>query len=169
MAHYSFAYFAVHGDSSGVPCGRDPASRKQRLVPGWMGQRELPRVHHATNGVNIMIRKVMMALAAVAVVTVGSASTAAAFRGGFGGGHMGGAHFGGAHFGGAHFSGMGHPGMAFRGHPFVGSHFARFDHRFFRHRFGHRFFFAGGFPYGYDSCYARVWTPWGWRWRYVCY
>jgi hypothetical protein len=35
------------GDSRGVPCGQNPASRKQRLVPGWMGQRELPRVHHS--------------------------------------------------------------------------------------------------------------------------
>jgi hypothetical protein len=27
-----------------------------------------------------------------------------------------------------------------------------------------------GAPYGYyNSCYARVWTPWGWSWRYVCY
>jgi hypothetical protein len=44
----------------------------------------------------------------------------------------------------------------------------------FRHgrRFNNFAFFAGfGWPYfyGYDSCYARVWTPWGWRWRYVCY
>jgi len=133
---------------------------------GW-GNANCPGCITQRTGVNIMMRKVMMALAAVAVVTVGSASTAAAFRGGFGGGHMGGAHFSGSHF-----SSFGRPGMAFSGHPFVGRHFDRFGHdRFFRHRFGHRFVFLGaGFPYGYyDNCYARVWTPWGWRWRYVCY
>jgi hypothetical protein len=118
----------------------------------------------------------MIALAAVAVVTVGSASTATARFGGHmgmgGGPHFSGGMGGGPHFSSAHVTGMGHPGMAFSSHPFIGRHFTRFDHdRFFfrHHRFGHRFFFVGGFPYGYyDSCYARVWTPWGWRWRYVC-
>jgi hypothetical protein len=126
-----------------------------------MGQRELPRVHHATNGVNIMIRKVVMALAAVAMVTAGHASTALA-RGGFGGGHFG---------GGGHIGGFARPGVAFHGNHFVGRPFVhdRFGH--FRHRFGQRFaVFPGGYygDYG-DSCYGRVWTPWGWRWQYVCY
>src|SRR5713226_4625232 len=137
-------------------------------------------VHLATNGVNIMMRKIAMALAAVAVVTAGSTLSASAMHGGggghgggFGGGHFGG--FGGGHFGG-HFGGFGHPGMA-RPAVFHSDHFGNrfafrdrdrfFHHRFFRHRFA---FFGAGFPYGYDDgCYARVWTPWGWRWRYVCY
>ena len=34
-----------------------------------------------------------------------------------------------------------------------------------RNRFA---FVGGGWPY-YDDCYTRVWTPWGWRWNYVCY
>jgi hypothetical protein len=101
-----------------------------------------------------------MVLAAVAAVTAGSASTASARFGG--GGHFGGgAHFGGGggHFG--HFGGgFGHPGFAHFGHD-----------RFVGHRFGPRFgVFGVGYPYGYgDGCYSRVWTPWGWRWQYVCY
>src|SRR6266853_2104057 len=143
-------------------------------------------VHLATNGVNIMMRKIAMALAAVAVVTAGSTLSASAMHGG-GGGHGGG--FGGGHgggFGGGHFGGFGHPGMAgpaFHSNHFVGNRFGFrdrdrfFDHRFaFRDRdrfFHHRFFrnrfafFGGGYPYGYaNGCYTRVWTPWGWRWRY---
>ena len=138
-----------------------------------------------------MVRKIAIALAAVAVVTAGSTLSASAMHGG---GHFGG--FGGGHFGGGHFGGFGHPSMAspamFHDHHFAfrdrdrffDRRFDRdrfFDHRFafrdrdrffFRHRFfGPRFAFVGaGFPYGYyDDCYARVWTPWGWRWRYVCY
>lgn len=43
-----------------------------------------------------------------------------------------------------------------------------FRHRFVRNRFA---FVGVGYPYayGYDDCYARVWTPWGWSWRNVCY
>jgi len=27
-----------------------------------------------------------------------------------------------------------------------------------------------GGPYAYGGCFTRrVWTPWGWRWRHVCY
>jgi len=77
-----------------------------------------------------------------------------------------------------------HPGFV---HPFVHRPFffhRRFvDRRFFfgRHRFAvrHRFFRRGfafvGSPYAYyddasyDACYAREWTPWGWRWVSVCY
>jgi hypothetical protein len=132
----------------------------------------------ATDGVNIMMRKIAIALAAVAVVTAGSTLSASAMHGGhgggFGGGHFGG--FGGGHFGG-HFGGFGHPHMAgpamIHGNHFVGNRFAFRDRgRFFHHRFfRNRFAFLGvGFPYGYyDSCYTRVWTPWGWRWRYACY
>jgi hypothetical protein len=64
-------------------------------------------------------------------------------------------------------------GPAFHSNHFVGNRFAFrdrdrfFHHRFFRNRFA---FFGVGYPYGYaDGCYSRVWTPWGWRWRYVCY
>jgi hypothetical protein len=65
-------------------------------------------------------------------------------------------------------------GPAFHSNHFVGNRFAfnrfAFRNRFFHHRFfGPRFAFVG-YPYGYyDGCYSRVWTPWGWRWRYVCY
>jgi hypothetical protein len=72
---------------------------------------------------------------------------------------------------------MSHPG-AFGGRAVVhpmglrGARFAVRDGVHFRHRFvRHRFAFVGaGYPYGYyDDCYARVWTAWGWSWRYVCY
>jgi hypothetical protein len=56
-----------------------------------------------------------------------------------------------------------------------GAHFAhagRFgfrDHDHFHHRF-HRFAFFGA-PYAYasyDSCWRRVWTPYGLQWANVC-
>jgi len=133
-----------------------------------------------------MLRKSAIALAAVALLTAGSTLGASA-RGGGGFGGMG--HGG--------FGGMGHAGFArgvgfaphamgvgrfagarpfaFRanrfafGRPFVRNRFV-FRHRpFFRNRFA----FVGvplyAGAYGYDSCYAPVWTPWGWRWRFVCY
>ncbi len=113
-----------------------------------------------------MVRKIAIALAAVAVVTAASTLSASAMHGGGHGGGFGGGHFGG---GGGHFGGFGHPGMA-GPTVFHGNHFAFRDRDqfFFRHRFfGPRFAFLGvGYPYGYDDdCYARVWTRWGWRWR----
>jgi hypothetical protein len=94
------------------------------------------------HGVNIVIRKMVLALAAVAIVTAGSASTAAAMHGG-----------GGFHGGGFGHGGFGHAGFGRFGRPFGP-------------RFGA---FAVGFPYGYYGCYTRVWGPWGWRWQYLCY
>src|SRR5262250_1990259 len=82
-------------------------------------------VHRATSGVNIMMRKIAIALAAVAAVTAGSTLSASAMHGGFGGMHGG---FGGMHggFSGMHggFSGMhssihggfGHPAMFHSNH-----------------------------------------------------
>ena len=82
-----------------------------------------------------------------------------------------------------HFSGMG-GGMHFSGARFAGGRFAHheFSHRSSRfafrdrdgfgrhhHRF-HRFAFFGA-PYdyaSYDSCYRRVWTPYGLQWANVC-
>jgi hypothetical protein len=101
--------------------------------------------------------------------------------GGMGGGmHVGGmgpaAHFSGAHFASRGFAGPGlahsgfahssfaHPGFAPRS-----SRFAFHDGRFFHHRH-HRFFFVGA-PYAYaayDSCWRRVWTPYGLQWANVC-
>jgi hypothetical protein len=87
------------------------------------------------------------------------------------GGWGGGAHFGGmnggAHFSGGHFAGarFAHAGFSprfssfgFRGHA-----------RFFHHRF-HRFAFVGGpiLYASYDSCWRRVWTPYGPQWADVC-
>jgi hypothetical protein len=68
-------------------------------------------------------------------------------------------------------TGMGHPmafshagfGVSHAGRFARGRHFAFRHHRFFRNRVA----FVGG--YGYDDCYTRVWTRWGWRWIYACY
>jgi hypothetical protein len=55
------------------------------------------------------------------------------------------------------------------GNRMAGRHHGHHGHRFFRNRFA----FVGGYgyyPYDYyDDCYRRVWTPYGWRWRYACY
>jgi len=120
-----------------------------------------------------MVRKMAIALAAVAVVTAGSTLSAAARGGGHGG--MGSGGFG--HAGGFGGAAMGHPGgfggftavhpMALRGGRFVSGDRFHFRHRFVGSRIA---FVGGGLPYGYyDDCYARVWTPWGWSWSYVCY
>ena len=94
--------------------------------------------------------------------------------GGMHGGGMGGGMHGGGMGGGMHFAAMG-GGAHFAGSHFAGPHFAhagRFafrDGRFFHHRF-HRFAFFGA-PYAYasyDSCWRRVWTPYGLQWANVC-
>ena len=97
--------------------------------------------------------------------------------GGGGGGHgggMGGGMRGGGMGGGMHFAAMG-GGAHFAGSHFAGPHFAhvgRFgfrDRDHFHHRF-HRFAFFGA-PYAYasyDSCWRRVWTPYGLQWANVC-
>jgi hypothetical protein len=91
--------------------------------------------------------------------------------GGMGGGMRGGAmHFGGvggaAHFSGGHFAGarFAHAGFAPRF-----SRAAFHNNRFVHHR-DHRFAFIG-VPYayaGYDSCWRRVWTPYGLQWVDAC-
>jgi hypothetical protein len=96
--------------------------------------------------------------------------------GGMGGGMhasgMGGGMRGGGMGGGMHFAAMG-GGAHFAGSHFAGPHFAhagRFGFRdHFHHRF-HRFAFFGA-PYAYasyDSCWRRVWTPYGLQWANVC-
>ena len=46
-------------------------------------------------------------------------------------------------------------------------------HRHFRHDFDDRIAFGFGFSPGYvssdyDSCFRRVWGPYGWRWIDIC-
>jgi hypothetical protein len=101
-----------------------------------------------------MIRNAAFALAALAAISLGSASSALAM--GHGGGH--------ASFG--HAMGAG-PTASLRNFASPGHHFA-FHHRFSRNRF----VFVGApfdYGYGYESCYARVWTTSGWRLVPVCY
>jgi len=119
-----------------------------------------------------MMRKMAIALAAAAVVTAGSTLSASAMHGG-GMGHGGMGHGGFA--GGVGHVAMARPGgfggfaavhpMGMRGGRVVVANRVHFRHRFVRNRFA---FVGVGLPY-YDDCYTRVWTPWGWRWNYVCY
>ena len=124
------------------------------------------------------------------------ASPALAFRGGGGGGGMhaggmgsgmhaggmgGGMHVGamggGTRFGGmsagSRFSGTRFAGTPFAAHAAFTPRFSRFafhDRRaFFHHRFN-RFAFVGApFVYAaYNSCWRRVWTPYGLQWVDVC-
>ncbi len=125
-----------------------------------------------------MLRKIAL-VAAVAAILATPVVAFAMKGGGHGGGgmHMGG---GGMHAGGGirSFGGFrgGHP-ATFHRQAFVPRHHVLFrrhaafprHHVFFRHHLRHhRFFVAGVGLYGYDSCYRRVWTPWGWRWRRIC-
>lgn len=99
-----------------------------------------------------------------------------AMGGGMGGGSRFSAMSAGPRFGGA---GPRFGGQRFASGPFAahaafapGSHFAfrnGFHHRFFRHRFNRFAFFGAPFVYAsYDSCWHRVWTPYGWRLANVC-
>ena len=114
-----------------------------------------------------MMRNIVTGLAAAAIATAASTLSASAIHGGFGGGFarpaFGGGGFGRPAFGGGGF--MGARAFAFRGNRFA------FHRPFFRNRFA---FFTAAAPfayssYAYSSCYSKVWTPWGWRWRWVCY
>ena len=102
--------------------------------------------------------------------------------GGGGGGHgggggmhaggMGGGMHGGGMGGGMHYAAMG-GGAHFAGSHFAGPHFAHAGRFGFRDHFHHRFhrFAFFGVPYAYasyDSCWRRVWTPYGLQWANVC-
>ena len=107
-----------------------------------------------------MLRPII-AVAAAAFLTLTLAASEASARPGFGGGFRGGGFHGGFHGG---FRGGGfHRGFGFR-------HFGP------RFAFAAPFVYGAAYPYyyaGYDGCLAprRVWTPYGWRirWVNVCY
>jgi hypothetical protein len=125
-----------------------------------------------------MNNKLLSCLVAAALGTSLALASPVFARGGGGGGMHGGGMGGGMHSGGMHVGGMGGP--HFSGSRFAGARFAhagfspgfsRFafhGHRF-HHRF-HRFAFVGApFAYAaYDSCWRRVWTPYGLQWVDVC-
>lgn len=103
----------------------------------------------------------------------------AVMGGGMGGGMASGPHFS-AMSGGPHVSAMS-GGPQFSGGRFAGAPFAHrgFSPRFSRFafhdrgRFHHHFrrfaFIGAPFAYAaYDSCWRRVWTPYGLRWVDVC-
>jgi hypothetical protein len=111
----------------------------------------------------MMLRKIMMALAASATLALAVAPTDASAHGhgGMGGGRGWGGHGGWGHAGFAH-GGFVRGGFARGG--FVRGGFHRFG--FFPHR---RFFFAGGYPYyGYGGCWRWVPGPWGLHRAWVC-
>ena len=130
-----------------------------------------------------MVRKVVIALATVVAVVAGPTFTAWARDGG--GPSQGGPSQGGPSQGGPSRGGFTREDGFHGGAP-RGGHFERFEARrpgafhhdrfAFRgrydrhHRFHRRFIFLHGFRHAYyDPCYRRVWTPVGWRWRYLCY
>jgi hypothetical protein len=87
-----------------------------------------------------MVRRLLIALAATAAVMAGTTMAASAMHGAF-------------------------------GHGFAARPFGFHEHRFGFHHFPFRDRFALygiGYPYTED-CFAPAWTPWGWRWRYMCY
>jgi hypothetical protein len=98
--------------------------------------------------------------------------------GGMGGGMHVGAIGGGTRFGGmsgaTHFSGTRFAGTPFAAHAAFTPRFSRSAFRDgFHHRFHHRFnrfaFIGAPFVYAaYDSCWRRVWTPYGLQWVDVC-
>lgn len=103
-----------------------------------------------------MLRKLIIASAALAALSTATASGALAMHGG----HWGGGHPAGG-WGHVHHNFASHNRFAFRHH-----HHAFF----FRH---HRHFAFIGAPFAFaDNCVVvrRVWTPWGWHWRriWVC-
>jgi hypothetical protein len=97
--------------------------------------------------------------------------------GGMIGGGMGaGTHFGAmggsGMIGGPHFSGSRFAGSPLAAHAAFSPRFSGFAFR--GHRFHHRFhrfaFFGAPFAYAaYDSCWRRVWTPYGLQGVDVCY
>ena len=119
-----------------------------------------------------MVRKILIALAALAAVTAAPTVDASARGMGMGHGGMCMSHMSFAHS--ASFAGVrsfsGARPMAFTGNHVAFNHLNHFP---FRHHFRNRLFLVGGFPYAYsyydDGCWTRVWTPWGWRWRSLCY
>jgi hypothetical protein len=128
-----------------------------------------------------MRRKMIIALAATAMLGAAAIADNAIARGGHGGGGghgghggMGGMHAGmggmrGGSWGGARVGAWG--GSRAWGHSrFVHNRFAFRHHRFHRNRF--LFATSIGFGYPYYDCYTvrRVWSPWGWTWRriWVC-
>jgi hypothetical protein len=132
-----------------------------------------------------MRRKMIIALAATAMLGAAAIADSAMARGGHGGGGghgghggMGGMHGGmrggmavgmrGGSWGGARVGAWG-GSRAFAHNRFVHNRFAFRHHRFHRSRF--LFAASFGYPY-YGDCFMvrRVWSPWGWTWRriWVC-
>ena len=133
-----------------------------------------------------MNNKLLSCLIAGALsATLALAPPAFARGGGGGGGGHGGGMGGGMHAsgmgGGMHGGGMGGGmrfaaiggGAHFAGNHFAGPHFAHVGRFGFRDHFHHRFhrfaFFGAPYAYAaYDSCWRRVWTPYGLQWANVC-
>ena len=126
-----------------------------------------------------MNNKLLSCLVAGALSVTLALAPPAFARGGGGGGHgggMGGGMHGGGMGGGMRGGGMG-GGMHFAamggGAHFAGPHFAHVGRFGFRDHFHHRFhrfaFFGAPYAYAsYDSCWRRVWTPYGLQWANVC-
>ena len=134
-----------------------------------------------------MLRKIVISLAAAALVTGASTLSASAGHSGGGSGMQGGGgpgmgmHGGGGSgmqrgtFGGSHFGGGGPRVYGFHGDRH--GYGERFEHRpyygyGYRERYEHRPYYRDRYyrygGYGGGSCWSRVWTPDGWSRRWVC-
>lgn len=126
-----------------------------------------------------MIRKIAIGLAAAAIVAAGStlsASAAGGARASGGPAHVsvgGGSHMGGGgDYGRPAFAGRGYA-MGSRAYAFAGrGNERRYDYRR-PYRYGYKY---RGYPSRYGSyrsypsgsCWSRVWTPDGWRSKWIC-
>jgi hypothetical protein len=89
-----------------------------------------------------MIRRLSIAFAATAAVMAGSTVTASAMHRWHGGVHFAARPFG------FHEHRLAFHHLPFSRDPYVS--------------------YGVGYPYTED-CFAPVWTPWAWRWGYMCY
>jgi hypothetical protein len=160
--------------SEGTSAHHSQAAQGAIFDATWMGDIRFGCDAYRSRWRSTMVHKMIFVLAAAAVMAVASASSTALARGGgHGGGSGGGGHGGGFGGGGFGHAAMAHPG-GYGGfaavHPmgrFGYGHGVYVRHGFARRRFA---VVGVGYPYGYyGDCYVRVWTGWGWSWRYVCY
>jgi len=110
----------------------------------------LALVPHKKRRRSIMVRRIVIALAAATAVCMGAMATPTTADARMVGMHAGSFHAG------------------FVGPRHFGPHFSHF-HRFHRHRFGFAAvpFFVGAGVYA-SSCWDWRWTPWGWRRVWIC-
>src|SRR5216684_5054777 len=147
----------------------------------WLRRDPSRQFNHGGTGMNSKLLSCLVV--GVLVSALAGASPALAFRGGGGGGMHAGGMGGGMHVGamgggmrlggmsaGPRFSGARFAGSPLAAHAAFTPRFAFHDRRAFIHHRFNRFAFVGApFAYAaYNSCWRRVWTPYGLQWVDVC-